>query len=439
MENTGISTARQAASQEARSARGVAGQSGSMQGGKQAAAPGDGFASLLASLGQDAGAGAGLQEVLPGVAAAVADAPAPPAGVPDVAALLPWMTHLQPAAMPAQLSDAGSTQGVDALAGRMGLGLVRPGQDSLVGQTALLDGAAEAAALNGTAQADGLAAPMGRAGAARAQPWRGVEAAQGAGDAGRGLATAHKATAQASAAGPDQAAVTTAAAPQGTGQTASAAGMEQRPGHSPLAVEPQARTEADPAVPALAAGAMDRAPGAGTGAGQQRLGDAPATREGGLLGPERSTQQGPDGTTADAAQAAWDGASDGPAEQVTYWMQHNTQNAELTLDRDGQPVQVQVALTGDQAHVNLRSDQLEARQLLDAGRAQLQDMLAQQGLQLAGMTVGTGGGHGAQADQDGREPRRQGAQRASVPVAPMAGAALRRGQGASERGVDIFV
>ena len=104
-------------------------------------------------------------------------------------------------------------------------------------------------------------------------------------------------------------------------------------------------------------------------------------------------------------------------------MHQKTQNAELTLDQGGRPVEVRVALTGDQAHVSLRSDQLEARQLLDAGREQLQDMLQRQGLQLAGMTVGAGGGHGAGARQNGPEPGRQVAQRTSERGGRPAGAA----------------
>ena len=126
------------------------------------------------------------------------------------------------------------------------------------------------------------------------------------------------------------------------------------------------------------------------------------------------------------------------AEQASYWVHQKTQNAELTLDQDGRPVEVHVALTGDQAQVRLRSDQLEARQLLDAGREQLQDMLQRQGLQLAGMTVGADGGHGAGARQDGRESGRQGAQRATVQAALPVGAAV-RGSGVGERSVDIFV
>jgi len=125
------------------------------------------------------------------------------------------------------------------------------------------------------------------------------------------------------------------------------------------------------------------------------------------------------------------------AEQVTYWVQQKTQNAELTLDQGGRPVEVKVALTGEQAHVSLRSDQLEARQLLDAGRDQLQDMLQRQGLQLVGMTVGSGSGDGAR--QGGREPGRQGAQRANVQAAASVGAPAQRGQGVGERSVDIFV
>jgi flagellar hook-length control protein FliK len=145
---------------------------------------------------------------------------------------------------------------------------------------------------------------------------------------------------------------------------------------------------------------------------------------------------------ADATPAAMAGAEDQLAEQIaeqaSYWVHQKTQNAELTLDQGGRPVEVRVALTGDQAHVSLRSDQLEARQLLDAGREQLQDMLQRQGLQLAGMTVGAGGGHGAGARQEGREAGYQGAQRASVQAALPVGTAA-RGSGVGERSVDIFV
>lgn len=83
------------------------------------------------------------------------------------------------------------------------------------------------------------------------------------------------------------------------------------------------------------------------------------------------------------------GTEDALAEQVTYWVNQKTQNAEMTLTRDGQPVEVSVSLSGNEAHVTFRSDQEQTRQMLDGGMAQLSDMLRDQGLILSGASVGT--------------------------------------------------
>jgi Flagellar hook-length control protein len=80
------------------------------------------------------------------------------------------------------------------------------------------------------------------------------------------------------------------------------------------------------------------------------------------------------------------GAEEQIADQVAYWVNQKTQNAEMTLDRDGQPVQVTVSLSGSEAHVTFRSDQAQTRELLDSSMAQLRDF-AQRGL-------GVGGHHG---------------------------------------------
>ncbi len=45
------------------------------------------------------------------------------------------------------------------------------------------------------------------------------------------------------------------------------------------------------------------------------------------------------------------GAEEPMADQVAYWVNQNTQNAEMTLEHDGQPVQVSVSLSGNEAHV----------------------------------------------------------------------------------------
>jgi len=404
------------------------------------------FAQLLAAMGQDAGAEASLLEPAPTAIAGQADEPMLPAALADASALLPWMAGLQPTTeLPQPLQAPQSLQppqslqapgaalvlGMNALAGSAALDLVHLGQDSLVGQTAMLDGAAEAAVLNGTAQGDGAATPMGRARAGHA-PLQGAGLAQGAADSARGPAQLRTTGMQAAQAAADQVATQAVANGQAAGQGAGASGMERA---NPLqaVAQQQMRPDAEPAAPALAAGGLEAS---AVTAAPVKPGAAPAP-EGGAYGLERPAQQGADGAPTDAVQVAQGGADELLAEQVTYWVHQKTQNAELTLDQGGRPVEVKVALTGEQAHVSLRSDQLEARQLLDAGRDQLQDMLQRQGLQLAGMTVGSGGGEGAR--QGGREPDRQGAQRASVQAAAPVGAPVQRGQGVGERSVDIFV
>ena len=61
-------------------------------------------------------------------------------------------------------------------------------------------------------------------------------------------------------------------------------------------------------------------------------------------------------------------------------MNQQTQSAEMTLDREGQPVQVRVELTGNEARITFLSDQAQTREALDAGMAQLRELLEQQGM-----------------------------------------------------------
>ena len=82
-------------------------------------------------------------------------------------------------------------------------------------------------------------------------------------------------------------------------------------------------------------------------------------------------------------------AEEALAEQVTYWVNQKVQSAEMTVSRDGQPVEVSVTLSGNEAQVAFRSDQEQTRQLLDASMAQLSEMLRGQGLVLSGASVGT--------------------------------------------------
>lgn len=134
------------------------------------------------------------------------------------------------------------------------------------------------------------------------------------------------------------------------------------------------------------------------------------------------------------------GAEEQVAEQVAYWVNQRTQNAELTLQRDGHPVEVSVSLSGNEAHVSFRSDQQQTRELLDQSMAQLSDLLRSEGLVLSGMSVGTSARDSAGGREAGQQRPREGARQAQVVSAVPAGAAsLARGGGTLDRAVDVFV
>ena len=134
------------------------------------------------------------------------------------------------------------------------------------------------------------------------------------------------------------------------------------------------------------------------------------------------------------------GAEEQVAEQVAYWVNQKTQNAELTLQRDGHPVEVSVTLSGNEAHVSFRSDQQQTRELLDQSMAQLSDLLRSEGLVLSGMSVGTSARDSAGGREAGQQRPREGARQAQVVSAVPAGAAsLARGGGTLDRAVDVFV
>lgn len=133
-------------------------------------------------------------------------------------------------------------------------------------------------------------------------------------------------------------------------------------------------------------------------------------------------------------------AEDAVAEQVSYWVNQNIQNAELTVEHNGHPVEVTVSLSGTEAHVSFRSDQNETRALLDASMGQLRDLLESQGLTLSGMTVGDSASQGNQDNPGGQRDNPRGARQTTTvqASAPMEG--VRRSSGAvSDKAVDIFV
>lgn len=94
------------------------------------------------------------------------------------------------------------------------------------------------------------------------------------------------------------------------------------------------------------------------------------------------------------------------AQQVSVWITQKTQAAELKLDGFGdQPVEVSISLTGNEAEVAFRSDNAPARAWLESAMPQLKELLQSEGLLLAGLSVGTSGKGGADADAGGRPGR----------------------------------
>ena len=102
---------------------------------------------------------------------------------------------------------------------------------------------------------------------------------------------------------------------------------------------------------------------------------------------QRLTEQAVQASTA--SQNAQNNPAPEPQaqENLRFWLQGDQQRGEVVVQRDGKPLRVQVQMRGNQAHVVFRSDEAEVRTQLDAGLAQLGDLLAQQGLALAGAQV----------------------------------------------------
>jgi flagellar hook-length control protein FliK len=133
------------------------------------------------------------------------------------------------------------------------------------------------------------------------------------------------------------------------------------------------------------------------------------------------------------------------AEQVTYWVSQNVQNAELTLDGLGQsPVEVSISVQGKEAQINFRTDEAATRGVLEAASAHLKDLLQREGMVLSGVSVGTSGGRDASGDSSGaaRRARHAARQGAIAPLqvggvtAPETGRRVAAGAG---RSVDLFV
>lgn len=129
------------------------------------------------------------------------------------------------------------------------------------------------------------------------------------------------------------------------------------------------------------------------------------------------------------------------AEQVSVWVARGVQNAELELDGLGEgAVSVNIALQGQEARVEFRADQVQTRQVLEDSMPHLRELLAREGLVLAGVSVGASGSDGAAGRPAQQGPKVERRSVAVVPELPAvtAGTAGRTG-GVSGRSVDLFV
>jgi len=402
--------------------------------GNEAAGAAGGFLALLAALGGEA-----PQE---GQDGAVLLAPAEPelegqaallpgAAAQDTAALAAWQGLLAPAADGRPAVGAGPALPGDGL-GASAIPGVLAGVDGvlqgLVAETAVLDTSVDT---QGGPLPQGTVSGFGRAfsrmHSALAQRADSLETSTG----GRaGIAdTARHSLGQTHVA-------TVAVAAQVAGERAMSGAVAERTAGGSIGPV-GAELAAPPANGLLAAVASARG---GESAGGGRPGEGPAGAWTDGAAAESPLEPG----SADAATVFADptqaGAEEQVADRVAYWIHQKTQNAELTLNRDGQPVEVSVSLSGNEAHVSFRSDQAQTRELLDQSMAQLRELLRSEGLVLSGMSVGTSAGNGAgPGNADSQRPR-DGARQAQVASAVPAGSgSLLRGGASADRAVDIFV
>lgn len=128
------------------------------------------------------------------------------------------------------------------------------------------------------------------------------------------------------------------------------------------------------------------------------------------------------------------------AEQIKYWISNDVQNAEMKLDGIGDnPVEVSISMQGNEAHVTFRTDELQAREILESASIHLKELLQREGLVLSGVSVGTAG---AGAGDSGAQERksRQGAKSAVVVAAQPIRADIASASGhVSGRALDLFV
>lgn len=127
------------------------------------------------------------------------------------------------------------------------------------------------------------------------------------------------------------------------------------------------------------------------------------------------------------------------AETVSYWVSHDVQNAELTLDGFGDdPVQVSITIQGEQTQIDFRCDQPEVRQALESATAELKELLSNQGLNLSSVSVGSSGRDANSGDAPPRQ-RQDGRKALFIKTQDPATIGLALGHAPVGRSLDIFV
>jgi len=146
--------------------------------------------------------------------------------------------------------------------------------------------------------------------------------------------------------------------------------------------------------------------------------------------------------TAVSATVAGQSTGDAVADQVSYWVSQGVQNASLTLDgANAERVEVKISMTGNEAHVEFRSDQAVTREMLAGTAAHLKDLLSSQGVVLSGVTVGHAGADftsGGQSQQS-RPREGQGSPRGNVNEVRAVTAATPAAAKAPAGALDLFV
>ncbi len=126
------------------------------------------------------------------------------------------------------------------------------------------------------------------------------------------------------------------------------------------------------------------------------------------------------------------------AEQVAFWITHDIQKAQLSVDGLGdKPVDVSISLQGNEAHVTFQTDDPQVRAALESAAVHLKDLLQREGLQLGGVSVGTTGAGDSGAQE--RRPSQNPAQTAAAALQPLTTEAGRARVSDPKRALDMFV